>query len=778
MNKKVLERVKEAKEYNSTSLDLSNLKLTEIPRVILKLPNLKKLTFADNKIREIPDWFSELINLEQLSFANNEIVEIPKSMSKLKKLEVLYLDNNKIKSVPEEIVQLKKLKNFWLNMNNSIKLPNNIGNLKSLETLNLEVNKLDTIPNSIGNLKNLRSLNIQNNNLKSIPPEVGTLSNLKELNLSNNDIETLPEELMNIIDNLEDFSIKDNKIDIPPEIEEKSNKDNLNYALQQQDKNSKPLNEAKVLIVGQGGVGKTSLLNALFTKKKFNPNEKKTNGIDIRRLNFNYKKEKYKVNFWDFGGQEIMHSTHQFFLTERSLYILVWDARAEDDRYGIIEYWLEMIESYGEHSPIFVVMNKVDEHNKDLDKRYLKNKYPNIVGFYKTSCQENIGISELAKDIMMEITQLRHIKTKWSEGWFKIKNYFEKVKEAGIDYIEYEDYVKIAQKVNIADENNQKTLIKFLHDLGIVINFQDNSKIKHVYIVNPEWITDAIYKIINYPNLIESKGVLTLTDLYAVLPHSKYPQNKVDFIIDMMEKFELSFEHSKDKYLIPEALPDEKPDVKFDKANSLGFQYKYNFLPSSIMSRFIVKSHFMISNSLCWKNQIVLEKDENRALIECDIRDKVIFIYVEGELSKAKEFLEIIREFFEEIHKSIKTIRAEAQVPIMSNSNIKPISYKHLLNLEKLGQKEFLPDGAEKLHSVSEILSNVDVPKSGLGRDIKDLIKTIENSKYKDKGILIHYLKTNKHIQSEMVKNFFDSAESKDLTEIIAGLRDLIIHHG
>ena len=41
------------------------------------------------------------------------------------------------------------------------------------------------------------------------------------------------------------------------------------------------LNEAKLLLVGQGGVGKTSLVRYLVHKKKAKPGEQKTEGIDI-----------------------------------------------------------------------------------------------------------------------------------------------------------------------------------------------------------------------------------------------------------------------------------------------------------------------------------------------------------------------------------------------------------------------------------------------------------------------------------------------------------------
>ena len=65
------------------------------------------------------------------------------------------------------------------------------------------------------------------------------------------------------------------------------------------------------------------------------------------------------LNIWDFGGQEIMHGTHRFFLTERSLYLLVLEDRREDDR--SIYDWLKVIRNRGGNSPVMVVINKCDD---------------------------------------------------------------------------------------------------------------------------------------------------------------------------------------------------------------------------------------------------------------------------------------------------------------------------------------------------------------------------------------------------------------------------------
>ena len=79
-----------------------------------------------------------------------------------------------------------------------------------------------------------------------------------------------------------------------------------------------------MLILGEGGAGKTSLLRRLYQPDQPLPTEQETTkGISIYRHEFPLKNgRRFRLNVWDFGGQEIYHATHQFFLTRRSLYLV------------------------------------------------------------------------------------------------------------------------------------------------------------------------------------------------------------------------------------------------------------------------------------------------------------------------------------------------------------------------------------------------------------------------------------------------------------------------
>ena len=71
----------------------------------------------------------------------------------------------------------------------------------------------------------------------------------------------------------------------------------------------------------------------------------------------------FRVNIWDFGGQEIYHATHQFFLTRRSVYLLVTDDRKEDTDFN---WWLQVEEMLSDGSPLIIVQNEKQDRRRDI----------------------------------------------------------------------------------------------------------------------------------------------------------------------------------------------------------------------------------------------------------------------------------------------------------------------------------------------------------------------------------------------------------------------------
>jgi|GEM_PF-1887407 len=465
----------------------------------------------------------------------------------------------------------------------------------------------------------------------------------------------------------------------------------------------KPLREMKVFLVGDGGAGKTSL-SKLLRNETFDSQEAITPGISI--IDWIY--EDLKIHLWDFGGQEIMHATHQFFLSKHSLYILVLDGRKEEDA----EYWLKYIQSFGGNSPVLVVLNKIDQHPSfDINRKYFLDKYPNIIGFYKLSCSTKDGLNEFKQALINAFEKSDALQTIWNENWFKVKTALENEHQ---QYISSEYYRELCCKYEINDTQSQDTLAQLLNDLGIIVYFAD-LRLNDTFVLEPRWITEAVYKILNSKQLAEKHGLLYLNDLSEILaPQATkdydYPIDKHRHIIELMKKFELCYQVDESHILIPDLLDIQEPEYIFNDKQPLRFRLQYEFLPKSIFFRFIVKRHHEIKDSLCWRNGVVLygKNTESTAIIRADNRERLIDIQIEGE--QKRDYFAVIRNTLNEIHNSFEKLEVTELVPLPDNPEL-CVEYRELIGYEMSGTDKYFVGKLSKYYSVSKLLNGIEKPE-------------------------------------------------------------------
>ncbi|MBL0348656.1 MAG: hypothetical protein IPP54_26040 [Anaerolineales bacterium] len=408
---------------------------------------------------------------------------------------------------------------------------------------------------------------------------------------------------------------------------------------------------------------------------------------------------KIKLNIWDFGGQEIMHATHQFFLTKRSLYLLVLDSRLTQEE-NRVEYWLKIIQSFGGESPVLIVGNKIDQHPLDIDRTGLQKKYPNIVGILETSAATGAGIEELKAAIAEQVNNLPHVRDLLPETWFTVKTKLEELGRES-NFITHDKYLELCAENEVSDETSQRTLIGFLHDLGVVLHFQDDPRLEALGILNPQWVTNGVYKILNSHTLFQNKGVLTTSMLDEILNLPEYPRGKRLFIVDMMKKFELCYDIEPDKtFLVPDLLPKDEPaELKFNGVPA--FEYAYPVLPSSVITRFIVRMNQKIEDGFVWRTGVVLKIGENKALVKADIEDRKITIAIDGVEHSRRDALSAIRYELGEIHNSIKGLNPQQRVPVPNAPLAEPLKYEYLLKLERAGQETVLVENGNDLVTVN-----------------------------------------------------------------------------
>ncbi len=732
-------RIEQARQRADTTVSLGLRGLTVLPPAIGKLKQLQELAVWGNNLSVLPAAIGELKELRQLLAWDNQLTALPAAIGELKQLQTLSVSSNQLMGLPPRIGELKHLHRLNVSSNRLTALPRAIGELIRLRELDLGSNRLTALPAAIGKLKQLQTLHAPDNELTALPAGVGELKQLKTLDLRNNKLATLPESLAGL-PKLEELCLHDNEgLGIPPEIlgpersQAKYNKqpakpaDILAFYFKSRKEATRRLNEAKILLVGQGGVGKTSLVNRLV-RDKYDPHEEKTEGIAIERWELpgqgadGDEPEPICLNIWDFGGQEIMHATHQFFLTKRSLYLVLIDAR-QGEIEGNIHYWLRIIQSYGGDAPVLIVTNKIDASHYDLNETRLKKDFaPNVKGFFKISCVTGEGISNLREAIETQVSALPHLRDRLPVSYFAIKEQLEADANAN-DYIDTADYRKVCVAYGAKDKGEQDRLLRFLHDLGGVLNFDDPDNplsIRDTKILNPKWVTNGVYKILNDVGLAISSGELDLTRLDMILlAKDGYPCQCHGFIIGMMGKFDLCFEFPDSKgkrLLIPELLPKNEPDLGWDTREALNFQYHYSVLPGGLISRFIVKMHHNLTHKpTYWRSGVLLVIEGNRCLVRADVENERVYVSVTGPSKGRRQALSVIRNAFKGIHDSIPKLDAVQKVPLPDNPKV-VVDYEHLVTLEEKKIAALVPEGTKEEYEVADLLDGIEKRKERRAR--------------------------------------------------------------
>ncbi|TAD75245.1 MAG: GTPase [Oscillatoriales cyanobacterium] len=679
---------------NLTSLSLFSNQLRELPRQIGQLQNLTSLSLFSNQLRELPRQIGQLQNLTSLDLGSNQLTELPAEIGRLQNLTSLDLSGNQLRKLPGEIGQLQNLTSLDLGSNQLTELPAEIGRLQSLTELYLLHNQLSELPAEIGQLQNLTTLYPSDNQLSALPTTIIQLKNLTELHLGGNQLGELPaviaqlENLTNLdlsdnhlsqipefirdLPQLKKLDLRGNPISIPPEILGEKGwygvgdlQTILDFYFNSQ-YDPKPLYEAKLLIIGEGEAGKTSLAKKLKDETyELQPREKSTEGIDVLPWEiFHPDGTPIRINIWDFGGQEIYHATHQFFLTKRSLYLLVTEDRKEHTDFY---YWLKVVETFGKNSPLLIIKNDKRGDPFNIDERALRSEFANFKASFSANLKTNHGLDTIRREIRKYLSSLDHVTQNISTHWANIRAVLENYSQS-CNVLELRDYFALCRQNGFSTEEDMLAASRFLHDLGICLHFQNIRFLKRILILNPEWATSTLYKIFKNEDVKADFGRFnddTLTQLWDQGDESEMR----DELLQLMKEFALCYEipGCKGRYIAPQLLEKERPEYDWDNTDNLILSYRYQFKPKAIFPKLIVALHEQIEqieqNSCVWKHGMVITNGPARAEIIEDDRyyEAAIKIRVFG--FNKRELLTIVRYELDKINRNYDRLTTEVLIP-------------------------------------------------------------------------------------------------------------------
>jgi hypothetical protein len=499
----------------------------------------------------------------------------------------------------------------------------------------------------------------------------------------------------------------------------------------------------------------------------------------------------------------MVHATHQLFLRDACLYVLVISACSEINATEQAEYWLEHVKSFGKNSPVIIVGNKDDQAALHLDMGHLTQKYPNIVKFFPLSCTQARGAYSPQVDAFRQefCRQLRALTTHqmhFTPVQFAVLESLRELTPKA-SFLSREEFVALCTRHHVDEKGPQDRawLLDILDKLGVIIHFPQ-LPFMDGYVLNPRWLTYGVYTL-----MYSKRARLRQQDIVQILSNEQvvdnaghvlaYPPDKCRLIMDAMHEFKLCYrlaDHS-DTLIIPALLPADQPAFAFDKTKALAFSFDFAvFLPRHIMPELIVQRHQEIDAETVWQTSVVLAHRtlSARALLQVDYHARTLQVWVSGR--DARDYLMLLCDEIQTILDRIG-IAYKEWITLPKATLLHPARarhgdaeerapYRQLLAHAELGATEFIAESGQ-VYDVRKVLRSftpdalpVSAPPSmlspvsvGVSRTVKIFLASSHELLTDRDQFELYFRQQNDHYRAQGIyleivrwENFFDAVSA------------------
>ncbi|MEZ4434627.1 MAG: COR domain-containing protein [bacterium] len=226
-------------------------------------------------------------------------------------------------------------------------------------------------------------------------------------------------------------------------------------------------------------------------------------------------------------------------------------------------------------------------------------------------------------------------------------------RNAGVDYLSLDEYLALCVVHGFKARTDKLLLSGYLHDIGVCLHFQDGGLLEKTVILDPEWGTDAVYRVLDHRPIVDARGRFTRAQLADVWTEDRY-QGMHGELLALMRRFELCYPLPGDRgYIAPQLLGRERPDYRLPSGSGLTLLYRYDFMPKGIITRFIVATHDLIADQTkVWRSGVVLRRGEAWCEVVEDYPGREIAVRVVGD--DRAPLLGIVDREIERIHQSFE----------------------------------------------------------------------------------------------------------------------------
>lgn len=626
--------------------------IVSIPKSIDRLSSLKYLSCIGTPIKSLPDTIGRIASLQQIDLVNSKITNLPETIGNLSNLRFLFLNGSPLVSIPKSVGKLTSLVFLKLRGTQIKALPDSFGNLSALRGLDLNNTLISSLPESFVQLSALQELDISYTKIKTLPEWIGNLPTLRLLNLAGLSLIRIPRSLA--VNGMHFTSGPNSKYSRITNIANTTlSEQDINIFLEHTELISDlyedviTLRECRVLFLGDGDSGKTYTIRRILhgcKKEKYDTVE--TPGVEIADYHVDNGNNSFDIHFWDFGGQELLHSMHRCFLTDQTCYVVTVKSRETKGTHRA-RYWLRNVSAFAPNSPILLFINCWENSDglQTIDEPKLRKDFPNIVDVVYVSAKEATEI-DFREKLLAPLTAMaassdgctRSVSRKWKAVRESIT-----AESRTSHYLTKERYHRLCQQNRIS-EDNAPALLSYFNSLGICFSYHRDEAKKELAdykLLNPVWLTNAIYAIIEEGRTYGPDGFITIASIEQMLGNTapdtvrgksyrrtvqdlKYKRDECQYVMDVAVAYNLCYRVDKKKLFFPALCTNNTPDIAMEDKTGypkhVEYLFRYTYLPDSVLHRLIIrclKKGFAIRNS--WLRGMVLDlMDTHRAILRMD----------------------------------------------------------------------------------------------------------------------------------------------------------------
>lgn len=681
---------------NLRELDLSNTPITALPESFGQLGKLQTLDLCSTPIAALPESFGQFAKLQWLSFRNSAITALPESFGRLANLQTLYLYNTPIATLPESFGQLSNLESLDLSDTQITALPESFGQLANLQTLHLSNTAITALPESFGRLAGLEMLDLDSAPITDLPASFGELAALRELYLSKTRITELPACVAKLsglralwlgrsgvtrlpawigqLPALENLSLSGLTLpSLPRSLALKGlrfadggfsswesgvnlrsvtlteqdlsvflqNDPELIRGLYEEDA-LQPLRECRVIFLGDGASGKS------YTIRRFRSGGRRetaaepydvseTPGVEILDETVPWEGEDYTLHFWDFGGQQLLHSMHRCFLSEDSCYVVTVKSRETkaDER---ARYWLRNVTAFAPKSPILLFINCWDNDNglRVLDESRLKKDFPmirRVVCVSAKEAEDRVFREELMEPLVEIAANSEGCRRKENRRWKAVRDAIA-AESRGRNYLTRERYHALCAENGVEDDD-APALLAYFNSLGVCFSYhrdENRRELADYRLLNPVWLTNAIYAVIEegmsraVEGRIRAEQIVELLcgqapkriqerDYRRTVPEIVYRPEECAYVLDVAVLHKLCYRLDGDTLFFPALCPTKSPPEALEEPGEglrcVQYRLKYSYLPDNVIHRLMIRcmrNDYSVDH--CWLRGLLLAHSE------------------------------------------------------------------------------------------------------------------------------------------------------------------------